>query len=632
MSTTDGQDRRVIAGRYVLRGLLGQGGMADVELAYDEVLDRQVAVKMLHERYASDDSFIERFRREAQSAAALNHPNVVGVYDTGADRGRPYIVMEYIAGRTLSEIMKREGVLPRRAAEIGGEAAMALHFAHERGIVHRDIKPGNIMIGDDGRVKVTDFGIARAVNVESVTQTSSIFGTAAYVAPEQAQGQRVDGRTDIYALGCVLFEMLTGQQPFTGDTAVTLAYKHVSEAPPHPRSINPEISPALESVVLKALAKDPAQRYQTGKEMAEDLRRAVAGQQVSTSPAAAYAATQAIPRAVPGAAGPHDPTMVAASQARPVAEEYYEDPAPNTGRIVAYAFLVVLIAALIGIAVYLFSGVSGDDEDVQQVVIPLTLIGLDAEEAQRQLVALGLQPAFGTPEPDAEAPPNSVLRTEPDTGTSVDRGSTVTLILSAGRGTVAIPPVEGLTQAEAEETLVAAGLVVAEVIEEGDDRIAEGLSLRTQPAAGIQVEEGSEVTLVISAGEQSFRMPFVVDLTEAVARQQIETACQPDPGQVCALVEVSIDARVQGDGRVIRTDPPAGEDVQIGSVVTIVLSMEATETPTPTPTPTPRPTPTPTPQPQPQPQPTATPPPPTPQPTPAPATRPPEPPAVNPTS
>ncbi|CAN5712045.1 Stk1 family PASTA domain-containing Ser/Thr kinase [soil metagenome] len=632
MTTTDGQYRR-IANRYVLRGLLGQGGMADVELAYDDTLDRQVAVKMLHERYASDDSFIDRFKREAQSAAALNHPNVVGVYDTGNDDGRPYIVMEYIAGRTLKEIMKREGVLPRRAAEIGAEAARALHFAHERGIVHRDIKPGNIMISDDGRVKVTDFGIARAVNVESVTQTSSVFGTAAYVAPEQAQGQRVDGRTDIYALGCVLFEMLTGQQPFDGETAVTLAYKHVSEAPPAPRSINPEIPESMEAVVLKAMAKDPAERYQTGKELAEDLQRAGDGQRVLAATGTAFAITQAIPHQSSGPAAQPDPTLMdAPPPRRPVprlSDEYYEPSGPNLGRIAAYAFLALLIAALVGIAAYLFSGLADDgDQPIEQVVIP-AIVGLNNDEAQQQLVDLGLQPDIGGQEADPEAPPNAVLRTDPDVGTTVDRGSTVTLFLSSGPGNVVIPDVAGMTESEAERTLATAGLGILEVVDEPDDEIEEGLAIRTQPVAGINAVEGDEVTLIVSGGEQTFVMPFVVDQTVETAREQIETACDDPAVGVCALVEVEVDP-VEGDGRVLRTDPASGEEVLVGSTVTITASrQEVTETPTPVPTatPTPEPTPTPTPEPTPTPTPapvpTATqpiPPPPEPPAPPAPAT------------
>src|SRR5688572_18202838 len=214
------QAPRVLAGRYALQGLVGQGGMADVELAHDQVLDRQVAVKLLHTRYADDPSFRERFKREARAAASLNHANMVAVYDTGEEDGRPFIVMEYVAGRSLRDVLRREGVLPQRAAEIASDAALALHYSHERGLVHRDVKPANIMVSNEGQVKVTDFGIARAMNAETVTQTAAVFGTAAYIAPEQAQGLDVDARTDVYSLGVVLYEMLTGQQPFAADSAV----------------------------------------------------------------------------------------------------------------------------------------------------------------------------------------------------------------------------------------------------------------------------------------------------------------------------------------------------------------------------------------------------------------------------
>ena len=604
MSTPDGQDRRVIAGRYVLRGLLGQGGMADVELAYDEVLDRQVAVKMLHERYAGDDSFVERFRREAQAAAALNHPNVVGVYDTGTDDGRPYIVMEYIAGRSLRDIMRSEGVLPRRAAEIAAEAAQALHFAHERGIVHRDIKPANIMIGDDGRVKVTDFGIARAVNVKDVTETAAVFGTAAYVAPEQAQGGEIDGRTDLYALGVVLFEMLTGRQPFQGDSAMALAYKHVAEPPPRPRSINPDIPASLEAIVLKTMAKDKGQRYRTGKEMADDLSRAVAGQQVSATPEAAYAATQALPRqqATAAAAAAPNPTLVAAATESPRPSEEYYDRGPDFGRIAAYAFLVVLIAALVGIAYYLFADLGGqEDPAVEQVAIP-NVVGMDAESAQAALAQVGLEPELGPTQSDPTAPAGTVLSTDPEVGMQVDIRSTVRLTLSSGPGLIRIPQVQGLTRAEAEQMLAEDGLVVGGVEEAQDDEVEEGLVIRTEPAAGIEVEEGSQVTLVISVGIQTFEMPDVEGLTAEVAQDLIEGACETADEGPCAIVLTTTDASVPGDGEVIRTDPPAGEQVEIGARVTITLSFdEPTEEPTPEPTQTPEPTEEPTEEPEPEP-------------------------------
>ncbi len=648
MSTTSGEGppRRVVAGRYVLRGLLGQGGMADVELAYDEVLDRQVAVKMLHERYAGDASFIDRFRREAQSAAALNHPNVVGIYDTGTDRGRPFIVMEYIAGRSLRDVLRREGVLPNRAAEIAAEAAAALHFAHERGIVHRDIKPANIMISDDGRVKVTDFGIARAVNAESVTQTAAVFGTAAYVAPEQAQGQAVDGRTDIYALGCVLYEMLTGRQPFTGDSPVTLAYKHVSEDPVPPSQVNPDVSPAMEAVVLKAMAKAPAQRYQSAKEFEHDLRRVVAGQAVHATPTAAYATTQAIPRTAPATAAPHDPTLVATRPPAPRREEYYEEPprGGGAGRIAAYIFLVLLVIALAAVAAFLFSDLFGDDDPaVTEVTVPTGLIGLDIEQAQEILVAAGLSPRLGEPEHDPEAPPNTVLRLDPPEGTVVPEGSTVIIIRSAGPELVPIPQVQGLTQAEAEQVLFDAGLVVGAVEEEEHPTIPEGQVIRTQPVAGIEVERGTEVTLIVSGGSQSFVMPDVFNLTEEDARRRIETACAEDPP--CAVVQVreTFDDDV-AEGRAVRTQPPAGEEVGIGDIVTLYISQgsaEPTETPEPTPSPTPTPTPpapptveptsTPTPPPPPDPPPPAPEPPP-PAPQPPPPAPPPPPPTGEPTT
>lgn len=276
-SQPGGESQRTLAGRYRLRGAIGTGGMATVELAYDTVLDRRVAIKMLHGRYADDPSFLARFRREAQSAAGLNHPNIVGVHDTGSSEGRAYIIMEYVSGRSLRDLLREESLPVKQATGIVAESADALHYAHECGLVHRDVKPGNILVSDENQVKVADFGIARALNADTVTQTPGVLATAAYVSPEQAQDESVDRRTDIYSLGCVLYQVLTGSQPFTGESDVAVAYKHVSEPPMPPTRLNGNVSPEFEAVTLRTLAKDPADRYQTAEEFAMDVRAAMDG-------------------------------------------------------------------------------------------------------------------------------------------------------------------------------------------------------------------------------------------------------------------------------------------------------------------------------------------------------------------
>ena len=603
-----GPNRRKLANRYVLRGLLGQGGMADVELAHDEVLDREVAVKMLHARYQSDPSFLARFRREAQAAASLNHPNVVAVYDTGESEGRPFIVMEYVAGRSLREVLRREGVLPARAAEIAGDAALALHYAHERGLVHRDIKPANIMISDEGQVKVADFGIARALNAETMTQTAAVFGTAAYVAPEQAQGAPVDRRTDLYALGCVLYEMLTGRQPFAGDSAVALAYKHVSEEPVPPAAVNPEVSPQLESVVLKAMAKDPDARYQTGREFHADLQRGVAGLAVSAPPAAAYAATQALPRDA-------DPTMVAPAARRverPV-ERPYAEPARRGGgaRTAGYVVLSLLILALFGVAGYLFYDLTRDD-GVETPVVELRTVpdvtGFDIADAQNRLVEEGFQPQLGEQQPSSELGLNQVISTDPPALASAEAGSVVTITYSEGPPTVAVPPVAGQPEAEATQILTGARFVVGARGEEPSAEVEEGRVIRTDPAEGIELPEGSEVSLIVSTGPDTFGMPDVVGRDVEVARQLIANACGSPP---CAAVQTINEFSDDfAEGQVVSSQPEADDEVRIGATVTLVLSAGPEEEPTPSPTPSPTPTPTPTPTPPPSPTPTDTPEPP----------------------
>jgi serine/threonine-protein kinase len=300
------QQRRLLSERYQVEASIGKGGMAQVYRGTDTVLNRTVAIKVLGPQYASDQGFVERFRREAQAAARLNHPNVVSVYDTGSDGPVHYIVMEYVAGKTLAQILHEgDHLQPERAAEIAAQVAGALSFAHAAGIVHRDVKPGNIMITPTGEVKVMDFGIARAASAEPLTQTATVLGTASYLSPEQAQGGAVDARSDIYSLGVVLYEMLTGNPPFVADSAVAVAFKHVSEAPVHPSEVRPGIPADLEAVVLKAIAKNPANRYASAEEMREDLERFMAGRPGLATPVLDdHAPTVVSHRSVPEPAAP----------------------------------------------------------------------------------------------------------------------------------------------------------------------------------------------------------------------------------------------------------------------------------------------------------------------------------------
>jgi len=600
MSTTTprggGRGREPLAGRYELRGLVGQGGMADVELAHDRILDRDVAVKILHARYADDPSFLARFRREAQAAASLNHPNIVGVYDTGEDDGRPFIVMELVRGQSLRDLLRSEEVQPQRAIQMTGDAALGLHYAHERGLVHRDIKPGNILVSEERQVKVADFGIARAVNAENVTQTAAVFGTAAYVAPEQAQGEEVDRRTDVYSLGCVLYELLTGRQPFAADSAVALAYKHVSEAPIPPSRINRELSPALDAVVMKAMAKDPAARYQTAREFQQDLQRAARGEAVLAPSAAAYAATQVVARQVDRTVvAPVEETVVrAATREETVVEEEPE----RSNRAVWWILATVLVLALIAAAAFFASDIFGgaDDADPQPSPSPSTaplpnVVGQDINAATEALRAAGFDPVLGEQRPDPEAPVNQVIETDPPPDAPVPAGATITLIYSAGPPQTTVPQVAGQPQDTIVAALQEAGLVLGEVVPQNSDEVEADLVIGSDPEAGTEVDVNTPVDFFVSIGDGLITVPDITGLTLEEARIELDEACGEPPCFVPVVPQDEFSDEAPA-GEVIRTEPAPDTEVEPGNAIVVVVSQgpEETEPPvveTPEPEPTP---------------------------------------------
>jgi len=361
----------VLLDRYEVGRLLGAGGMAEVFEGRDRLLARRVAIKVLQAQFARDPSFLIRFKREAQAAASLSHPNIVGVYDTGTEDGTHFIVMEYVEGRTLKDVIRAEGPLyPERAAEVCADVCSALIAAHARGLIHRDIKPGNVMLTPEGKVKVMDFGIARATTSETITQTAAVVGTAQYISPEQAQGQTVDYRSDLYSVGCCLYEMLTGTVPFTGATPVAIAYRHVREDPTPPRMLNPDVPAPLEAITLKAMSKLPDNRYQTAAEMHDDLERFRNGQPVHATPLMdAAAATQAIPRD-----GGADPTAMLGTVPADRAARYAEPEEVERRTSVGWIVVSLLALVVVGLAAFFITrAVTGTGDGTETTLAPTTV-------------------------------------------------------------------------------------------------------------------------------------------------------------------------------------------------------------------------------------------------------------------
>jgi serine/threonine-protein kinase len=572
---------RLLGGRYELDGIVGRGGMAEVFRARDIRLDRIVGVKTLRDDLARDQTFQARFRREAQSAASLNHPSIVAVYDTGEDMvGNtpvPYIVMEFVDGRTLRDLLRDDRrLLPERALEITDGVLRALDYSHRNGIVHRDIKPGNVMLTRSGEVKVMDFGIARAVadSQMTMTQTAQVIGTAQYLSPEQARGERVDARSDLYSTGCLLYELLTGRPPFTGDSPVAIAYQHVKEEPIPPSQVDPEVPPWADAIVLKAMRKDPADRYQSAGEMRNDIQRALSGAPLAAPMPAAYGtrrmggtATQLAGRTAAIPPYQYGPSGYGPDGTGP-------DGQPRRShRIwpwVALAIVVIVLIAVIVLLKFVGSGNSG-------LAVP-NVVGEKLSTAESTLVHDGFQIGTTTTQPSTTVATGDVIRTSPGFGATEPRNTKVNIVYSRGSSTkdVKIPDVIGKSEGAAENELSQDGFKVS-VTTQQQAGTNPNTVWNQSPLAGTLKAPGSTVTITVTPGLQT--VPNSVIGMDAAAAQTLLSSAPYDFN----VVEQPSTSGTGQPGTVASTSPQPGAQLAPGATITIFVVQQASPSPTPTP-------------------------------------------------
>lgn len=567
---------RIGGGRYEIRSLIGRGGMAEVHQAYDTLLSRVVAIKMLRIDLAKDTVFLTRFRREALASASLNHENIVQVYDTGeqvvtAPDGTevhvPYIVMELVEGHTVHQLLTDGQPVPiNEAVEIMSGVLNALEYSHKRGLVHRDIKPGNVMLTNSGKIKVMDFGIARALedSGQTMTSTDAVVGTAQYLSPEQARGETVDTRSDLYSCGCMLFELLTGRAPFKGDSAVSVAYQHVAEMPPLPSAIAADISPELDRMVMKSLAKRPEERYQDAASMRSDMVRAAAGAAISAP------MLPPLPVTTPteGIAAPH--TSYAPAQWSQVLgedldneDEEKEIAQKKKKRKTIWAVVIGILVAIALIALVWWLIASNKNQEPEQVAIPENIIGMSAIEAQRSLEDLGLVMEQGQAIASETVDKGKVAATDPKPGSMVDPGSTVTIQLSSGAAEITVPDVSGQTQDAARKTLEDAGLQVGSVKYEDDSKVAADRVIRTTPEAGSSASKDEEIILVLASSYVS------IDSGQVVGKSQ-EQGLKYLADLGLQTNTVTEETTAAPNGQIIAVDPSGR--VKVGSSVTVKVA------------------------------------------------------------